>query len=52
MLQSIWGQFPYIKDKKQGMMGMIKLKNLYDKNYAEHETGRLVPDLFLFFKKA
>ena len=22
------------------------------KNYAENETGRLVPDLFLFFKKA
>ena len=22
------------------------------KNYAENETGRLVPDLFLFFQKA
>ena len=22
------------------------------KNYAENETGRLVPDLFLFFEKA
>ena len=22
------------------------------KNYAENETGRLIPDLFLFFEKA
>ena len=24
----------------------------FHKNYTENETGRLVPDLFLFFKKA
>ena len=24
----------------------------YFKNHAENEAGRLVPDLFLFFKKA
>ena len=26
--------------------------NIFFKNYAENELGRLVPDLFLFFKKA
>ena len=26
--------------------------NFFFKNYAENEAGRLVPDLFLFFKKA
>ena len=25
--------------------------NIFKKNYAEHETGKLVPDRFLFFKK-
>ena len=25
--------------------------NIFFKNYAENEAGRLVPDLFLFFKK-
>ena len=25
--------------------------NIFLKNYAENEAGRLVPDLFLFFKK-
>ena len=28
------------------------LKALFFKNYAENEARRLVPDLFLFFKKA
>ena len=27
-------------------------KNFFSKNYAENETGRLVPDLSLIFKKA
>ena len=26
-------------------------RNIFKKNYAEHETGKLVPDRFLFFKK-
>ena len=32
----------------------MKLDQLieYNKNYAEDKAGRLVPDLFLFFKKA
>ena len=27
-------------------------RNIFVKNYAANEAGRLVPDLFLFFKKA
>ena len=27
-------------------------KYFFSKNYAENEEGRLVPDLFLIFKKA
>ena len=27
-------------------------RNIFFKNYAENKAGRLVPDLFLFFKKA
>ena len=26
--------------------------NIFSKNYAENEAGRLVPDLFLFFENA
>ena len=26
-------------------------RNIFLQNYAENEAGRLVPDLFLFFKK-
>ena len=26
-------------------------RNIFLKNYAENKAGRLVPDLFLFFKK-
>ena len=26
--------------------------NIFLKNHAENEAGRVVPDLFLFFKKA
>ena len=28
------------------------VRNISFKNYAENEAGRLVPDLFLFFKNA
>ena len=27
-------------------------RNIFFENYAENEAGKLVPDLFLFFKKA
>ena len=27
------------------------LRNIFVKNHAENEAGKLVPDLFLFFKK-
>ena len=27
-------------------------RNIFFENYEENEAGRLVPDLFLFFKKA
>ena len=30
----------------------IEYKIFFSKNYAENEEGRLVPDLFLIFKKA
>ena len=33
-------------------MKLGKLKKFFFKNYAENEAGQLVPDLFLFFKKA
>ena len=37
-----------VKAMKFGQMMMI----LFFKSHAENEAGRLVPDLFLFFKKA
>ena len=27
-------------------------KNIFFKNYTENEAGRLIPNLFLFFKNA
>ena len=30
----------------------ITKEYFFSKNYVENETGRLVPDLFLFFQKA
>ena len=27
-------------------------RNIILKNYAENETGRIVPDIFIFFKNA
>ena len=35
-----------------GQLIEYKKKNICLQNYAENEPGRLVPDLFLFFKKA
>ena len=37
---------------KLGQLIEYNKRNNFLKNYAENETGRLVPDLFLFFKKA
>ena len=36
----------------QMMMMMMMMMILFFKSHAENEAGRLVPDLFLFFKKA
>ena len=33
-------------------MKLDQLELLFFKSYAENEAGRLVPDLFLFLKKA
>ena len=40
-----------LKKMKNGIIE-YKNKNIFLKNHAENEAGRLVPDLFLFFKKA
>ena len=32
--------------------GTITREIIFFRNHAENEAGRLVPDLFLFFKKA
>ena len=37
---------------KFGQLVEYKRRNFFFQNHAENETGRLVPDLFLFFKKA
>ena len=37
---------------KFGQLIEYDKRNLFFKNYAENEAGRLVPDLFLFFEKA
>ena len=37
---------------KLGQLIECNKKKIFFKNYAENEAGRLVPDLFLFFKKA
>ena len=39
-----------LKAMKFGQMMMMMI--LFFKSHAENEAGRLVPDLFLFFKKA
>ena len=36
---------------KFGQRIEYKKRNIFLKNYAENEAGRLVPDLFLFLKK-
>ena len=37
---------------KFGLLIEHNKRNTFLQNCAEHEAGRLVPDLFLFFKKA
>ena len=37
---------------KLGQLIEYNKRNIFLKNYAENEAGRLVPDLFLFFEKA
>ena len=37
---------------KFGQLTEYNRTNIFFKNHAENEAGRLVPDLFLFFKKA
>ena len=37
--------------KAARLWNMIK-RNIFFENHAENEIGRLVPDLFLFFRKA
>ena len=37
---------------KLGQLIKYNKKNFFFKNYAGNVGGRLVPDLFLFFKKA
>ena len=37
---------------KFGQVKEYKREIFFFKNHAENEAGRLVPDLFLFFKKA
>ena len=37
---------------KFGQVIEYKTEAFLDKNHAENEADRLVPDLFLFFKKA
>ena len=37
---------------KHGQLIEYNKRNIYLKNYAENEKGRLVPDLFLFFENA
>ena len=38
--------------KKVGQSIEYNTEIFFFKNYAENETGRLIPDLFLFFEKA
>ena len=52
-----WSWLPNIsrsKDNHTLKFGQVKEYNkiFFFKNHAENEAGRLVPDLFLFFKKA
>ena len=37
---------------KFGQLIECNKRNIFFKNHAEKETGRLGPDLFLFFEKA
>ena len=35
-----------------GQLIEYKVRNIFIKKYTENETGRLVPDLLFYFKKA
>ena len=37
---------------KFGQLVEYNKRNIFLKNYAENDSGRLVPDLFLFFWKS
>ena len=37
---------------KFGQLIEYPKRNIFKKNYAKNEAGKLVPDRFLFFKKA
>ena len=37
---------------KRGQLIEYNNRNIFFKSYAENKAGRVVPDLFLFFKKA
>ena len=37
---------------KFGQLREYEVRNIFLKNYADHEAGRLVPDPFLFSKAA
>ena len=37
---------------KPGQLIEYNKRKIFFKNYAENESGRLVPDLFLFFENA
>ena len=36
---------------KFGQLIEYDRRNIFSKNYAENEAGRVVPDLLIFFKK-
>ena len=40
------------KTKKLGQLIEYNNRNIFLQTFTEDEAGRLVPDLFLFFKKA
>ena len=43
---------PISHEVKAMKFGQMMMMILFFKSHAENEAGRLVPDLFLFFKKA
>ena len=43
--------YPISHEVKAMKFGQMMMMILFFKSHAENEAGRLVPDLFLFFKK-